>query len=169
MSEHGEAVVFRVSKRVYVIVGVFVGLFAALGILIMIKEPTEGMFFAIDCTVGVVLFAGMSRLRLEIRHDGIHFRNLTSNRFLSYTDIAGAYLKVVTTRKAPQGVAAFWLRTKDGRRTKINLRSFPIQAAALLFTELERRDIPIDIPDHWTARRMVSQIRACQEQLLQRV
>jgi hypothetical protein len=168
-SESGQAVVFRAAMGLYIIVGVLMGFFIVLGLLIAIKKPSEWLFLAGTCAVTIILLALISYLRLEIGHEGIHYRNLSNNRLLKYSDIKRAYFEVVKTHKAPQGVAVFWIEPNDGRRMKVNLRTFPTAAAAVLFTELERRSIPIDVPDLWAARNMVDQIRKCQEKLMKRV
>jgi hypothetical protein len=48
---------------------------------------------------------------------------------------------------------------------KVNLRTFPVEAAAVLFTALESHGIQIEVPDRWATRRMAEQVRAAQAKL----
>jgi hypothetical protein len=52
---------------------------------------------------------------------------------VEFADVQAAYFQTIHADVAPQGVAAFWIRLKDGKAMKINARTFSIRAAALLF------------------------------------
>jgi hypothetical protein len=159
-----QQVVFRAGRHLYVIVGIFASLFIALGVLIVLTKG-DWTFAAVAGGGTLVLFSLLSYLKLEIREDGFTYRNLSTNRSVEFADIETAYVETIRADVAPQGVAAFWVRLKDEKAMKINLRTFPIRAAALLFTALERQGIPIDVPDTWAAQRMARQIREEQAKL----
>jgi hypothetical protein len=156
--------VYRVGVHLFAVVGVFAFLFVVLGVFLVLKKG-DWTFLAVVVGVAVVLFLLLQVPQLEVGRDTFKYRNLSGSREVAFTDVARAHIQVVRATKAPQGVAAFWVERHDGGRVKVNLRTFPIQAAAALFTELERHDIQIDVPDEWAARRMADQVRAAQAKL----
>jgi hypothetical protein len=79
--------------------------------------------------------------------------------------ISRAYIEVVLTTKTPQGAASFWVDRRGGERVKVNLRSFPVEAAAVLFNALESHGLQVEVPDEWASDRMLKQIRAAQAKL----
>jgi hypothetical protein len=147
-----------------VVVGVSALLFAALGGFIAVKKG-DWTFLGVVVVVAAVLFLLLQALRLEIGPTGFKYRNLSGSREVAFADIGRAYFEVVRAEYAPQGVAAFWVERCDGARVKVNLRTFPVEAAAVLFTALESHGIPIEVPDAWAARRMAEQVRAAQAKL----
>jgi hypothetical protein len=156
--------VYRVGTHLLVVVGVFALFFTTLGILIVVKKG-DWNFLAIIVGGFAVFFLLLQVLRLEIGSDGFKYRNLSGSRTVLFADVRRAYIEVERANKAPQGVAVFWVERRDERRVKVNLRTFPMQAAADLFTALETHDIQIEVPDEWAARRTVDQIRAAQAKL----
>jgi hypothetical protein len=148
---------FRAGRHLYAVIGVFVSLFSALGALIVVKRG-DWTFLAV--VVAAALFLLLQVLRLQVGFDGFKYRNLSGSREVAFAEVGRAYMDVVRSQHSPQGVARFWIERRDGRRVKVNLRTFPVQAAASLFTALEAHDIQIEVPDEWAARRMVEQIRA---------
>jgi hypothetical protein len=162
-SSEGRAV-YRAGLHLFVIVGIFAAFFIALGVVIAVKR-SDGTFLAVAGGGTAVLFLLLCWLRLEIRPDGFTYRNLSMNRAVAFADVERAYFETLTADVAPQGVATFWVGLRDGKAIKVNLRTFPIRAAALLFTALERHGIPIDVPNTWAAQRMARQIREEQARL----
>jgi hypothetical protein len=156
--------VFRAGTHLYFIIGIFASLFLALGVLIAIKT-NEWAFLAVVGGGTAVLYALVSYLKLVIRENGFTYRNLSMNRSVEFAEIIKACFETVHARAAPQGAAAFWVHLGDGTAMKINLRMFPIRAAAVLFSTLERHGISIEVPDTWAAQRMAGQIRAEQDKL----
>jgi len=156
--------VYRVGTHLLIIVGAFASFFAALGIVIGVRRG-DWTFLALVAGVAAALFLLLHVLRLEVRPDGFKYRNLSGSRQLLFRDVRRAYIEVVRADVAPQGAGVFWVERRDGRRVKVNLRTFPIQAAASLFTALESHGIPIEVPDLWAARRLADQVRAEQERM----
>jgi hypothetical protein len=152
---------YRVGSNVLVAIGIFAGLFATLGIIIGLKQ-SDWTFLEVVVGSALALFLLLQVLRLEIGPDGFRYRNLSGTRVVDFTEVSRAYIDVIRSEYAPQGVARFWVERRDRGRIKINLRTFPVQAAADLFTALEMHGIHIEVPDEWAARRMVDQTRAAQ-------
>jgi hypothetical protein len=153
-----DGVVFRAGLHLYVLVGLLVSLFIGLGIAVAIRRE-DWTFLAVAGGGAVVLFLLLLVLRLEVRHEEFAYRNLSGSRTVPFTDIERAYFETVHADAAPQGVAVFWVEVRGGKRVKVNLRTFPIRAAALLFATLERHGVPIQVPDTWAAKRMNRQVR----------
>lgn len=150
---------FRAGAHMLVVMGVFCALFMALAIGSGAKngdwKPT-----AVVAAVSVAWFALQSVLRLEIGPVGLSYRNLSGSWSVEYERIQRASIEVVRPRSAPQGVATFWLQLRDGKRRKINLRTFSIEAAGALFAALESHQVQVETSDEWAARRLADQVRA---------
>jgi hypothetical protein len=156
--------VYRVGIHLLVVVGIFAGLFAALGVFLAVKKGNWTVL-AIVVAFAAVLFLLLQLQRLEIGGTSFKYRNLSGSREVTFADVGRAYFEVVRAKNAPQGVARFWIERRDGSRVKINLRVFPVEAAAVLFTALESHDVEIEVPDAWAARRAADQVRAAQAKL----
>ena len=133
---------------------------------LFLMNPVEWHAVVGICSVAIVWFVFLRRLRLEIGPDGVRCRGVIFNRTLQFAEISKAYFKTEYGGYAPQGVSFFWLQPSEGKPMKVNLRYFPIDAAALLFTALERRNIAIEVPNTWSAKRMVAQVRKQQNKRL---
>ena len=156
--------VYRVGVHLLVVVGVFASFFVALGIAMVVKrEDWTPLMLVVGATVVLILLLRV--LRLEVRSDGFKYRNLSGSREVLFAAVVRAYIEVVRAGSAPQGAGVFWVERRDGGRVKVNLRTFPIQAAAILFTGLESHGIQIEVPDEWAARRLVDQVRAEQAKM----
>lgn len=158
---------YRVGIHLLVVLGVFATLLATLGIFIWLRRG-DWKFLGIVVVTSFLLFFLLQLLRLEIASTWFKYRNLTGSRKVDFTDIGRAYFEVLNTHKSPQGVAVFWVERRDGSRMKINLRTFPVEASAVLFNALESHGIQIEVPDAWSVRRTVDQIRAAQAKLGER-
>ncbi len=157
--------VYRVGIHLLVVVGIFASLLAALGVFIALKKG-DWTFLGIIIAVAAVLFLYLLQVpRLEVGPAGFKYRNLSGSREVAFADIGRAYFEVVRAQYAPQGVAVFWVERRDGGLVKVNLRTFPVEAAAVLFTALESHGIQIEVPDAWATRRMAEQVRAAQAKL----
>jgi hypothetical protein len=156
--------IFRAGVHLYAVIGVFVLLFAALGAFIVVKRG-DWTYLAVVVGAAAVLFLLLQLLRLEVGSDGFKYRNLSGSREIAFTEVRRAYIDVVRSEYAPQGAARFWIERRDGGRVKVNLRTFPVRAAAILFTALEAHATQIEVPEEWAARRMVQQVRAAQAKL----
>jgi hypothetical protein len=159
-----ESRVYHVGTHLLVVVGIFAALFAVIGLFIAVKQG-DWSFLAI-----VILAAGgfvllLQVLRLEIGPTRFKYRNLSGSREVAFADVSRAYFDVVRSDYAPQGAARFWVERRAGGRVKVNLRTFPTEAAAVLFTALEGHGIQIEVPEAWAARRMAEQVRAAQSKL----
>lgn len=104
------------------------------------------------------LFLMIQVLRFRVGPDSFSCRTLVSSKTYHYADISIGYFMVTISQSRPQGTATFGIELKDGQKAEINLRLFPIGAAVLLFDELERHNIPIEVPDLWAAQRMLKDI-----------
>jgi len=116
-------------------------------------------FLGVVIALAVLFFLLLRILRLEIGPAVFKYRNLSGSREVAFADIGRAYFEVLHARNAPQGVAAFWVERRGSSRVKVNLRTFPIEATAVLFTALESHSLQIEIPDLWAARRMAVSTR----------
>jgi hypothetical protein len=159
-----EAVVFRVSVGVLIIAGIFASVFLALGIIIAITRG-DWTVLAVIGAATAIFYALLHYLRLEVRPGGFTYRNLSMNRSIEFAEVEKAYFETMVADVAPQGVATFWVQLRRGRPIKINLRTFPLRAAASLLTALELQGIPIEVPESWAAQRMARQIRKEQPKL----
>jgi hypothetical protein len=156
--------VYRVGIHLVVVLCIFASLFGALGLFTGAKRG-DWTFLVIGVGIPAVLILLLQVLRLEITLDGFKYRNLSGSREVAFKDVSRAYFEVVQAVKAPQGVAIFWVERRDGKRVKINLRTFNIEAAAVLFNGLEAHGIEIGVPAEWAARRMADQVRAAQAKM----
>jgi hypothetical protein len=157
--------VFRPPLHPFVVVGV-VFLFVE-GLLLLIRLKTGNNYPFIMCgSLFVVMFVLAGWSRLEIRPDGFRYRTLLGTRRVAFADVSRAYFQVVgRDRHASEGMAVFRVEKKDGQRVTVNLRMFQMNAAAVLFTALERQGIEIEIPDLVAARRMADCVRAAQAEM----
>lgn len=103
------------------------------------------------------MFSILAYLRLEIWESEFTYRNLRGTRSVEFGEIEKAGVETVTGEGG--SVAVFWVELRNLGKMKINLRTFPIRAAAQLFIALESHAIPINVPDGWAAQRMAGQIR----------
>ena len=62
-----------------------------------------------------------------------HPWGLTGTRSIEFANIGKAYFESVIGHGIE--VAAFWVHLRDGKRMKINLRTFPIRAAATCYSQ----------------------------------
>jgi CDP-diglyceride synthetase len=159
-------VVFRTGNHLWSVVAIFGIVFLGFGAWIAATR-SDWSFVVIVAGALAAIFLLLTYLKLEIQDTGFHYRNLTTNRFVPFADIEIAYFETIRASAAPQGVATFWVRLRDGKALKINLRTFPIRAAAVLFKAFERHGIEIVVPETWSARRMAAQIRAEQDTLVE--
>jgi hypothetical protein len=153
--------VYRASIHLLIILGIFALIFLAFGIVIGVNNGNWTVTVVI-VLVFAVLHLLLQVLRLEISATGFRYRNLRGSHEIMFKNVARAYIEVIRAKNVPQGAAVFWVEPQNGRKLKINLRTFPIQAAADLFTALELHGIKVDVPDAWAARRMAEQVRAAQ-------
>lgn len=80
-------VVFRTGIHLFIIIGIFASLFLGLGIAIAIKKG-DWTFLGVAGGATAVLFSLLGYLKLEIREDGLSYRNLSTNRSIDFVDIA---------------------------------------------------------------------------------
>lgn len=155
---------YRAGVHLYVLIGIPATILFAIAVAAGVRTGDWKMAAVVVATVAV-WFALLAILKLEIRTDGFRYRNLTGVRSIQFADIEYAYFVTLRSSHTPQGVASFWVRSRSGAATKVNLRTFPIRAAAVLFAALDAHQIPIQVPDTWAARRMAKQIRDAQAKL----
>jgi hypothetical protein len=158
-------IVARADLRLYFLVGLLMALFIGIGIAIGVRRG-DWTFAVVAVFMMSVSFVLLTILRLEVSAEGVFYRNLSGSGFHAFEELEKAYLTVKRSDATPQGVAAFWLQPKAGRPVKINLRTFPTKAAAVLFAALENHQIAIEVPDLWPARRMAQQVRDAQNRMM---
>jgi hypothetical protein len=158
------AIIARADLRLYIWVSLLMALFLGIGLAIGVRRA-DWSFAAGAVAMTPVLFALVAILRLEVSARGVSYRNLSGSRVLAFDELEKAYFTVAHSEATPQGVAVFWLQPRGGGPVKINLRTFPIKASAVLFAALGNHDIPIEVPDRWASRRMAHQIRDMQEKM----
>jgi len=155
---------FRTSISLYIMATVFVVLFLGLAVFVSFKR-NDWTAAAVVLGIAVPLYLLLGYLRFEIDADGFRYRGPLTRRRIEFTDVARGYFETVRARNSPQGAAFFYVALRNGHEFKVNLRVFPIRAAAWLFTALDLHEVPIDAPETWSARRMNDQIRAAQTRL----
>ena len=155
---------FGAGGNLYAVVGVFAALFAALGIAVVVTRG-EWTVLAIAIGVAAMCYLLLQVLRLEIGPSGFRYRNLSGSREVPFSDVSRAYFEVVRAEGSPRPVAAFWVDRRAGERVKVNLRTFPVRAAAVLFSALEAHGVTIEVPDEPAARRVADQVRAAQAKM----
>jgi hypothetical protein len=150
---------FRVGAHLCVVVGLAAALFIGLGVSVWLKNGDRAI---LGIAVGVfgALAVVLATLRLDVTRDGCTARSLFGATTVRFADLARAYFEVTRHESAPQGAASFWVQPRSGAAHKVNLRVYPIEAAALLFRALDAHGVAIDVPDAWAARRMNDQVRA---------
>jgi hypothetical protein len=151
-------VVFRAGLHLFILVGLLCALFLGLGVAVGARRG-DWTFLAVVGAGALAVFLLPLALRLEVRPDAFAYRNLSGSRTVPFGEVERAYFETVRADAAPQGVAAFWVQLRGGKALKVNLRTFPVRAAALLFAALERHGVPIEVPDSGAAKRMYRQIR----------
>lgn len=156
--------VFRAGTRVHVVIGFFALLFGALGLFVAVQKG-DWSVFGVVLVIAAVLCLLLRVLRLEVGPSGFKYRNLSSSQDVAFADIARAYFEVPESDAGPRVVAVFWVERRNGNRLKVNLRTFDIEAVAILFNALEAHGIQIEVPDEWAARRIADQVRAAQAKL----
>ncbi|UYC17991.1 hypothetical protein NRY95_08575 [Xanthomonas campestris pv. phormiicola] len=129
--------------------------------LLWLEKGNHGFLLGVLASSAGLLFV-LSTIRLEISRNLLKRRSLFGVDIIQFKDVVSAYISVEYSSKAPQGSASFWIQPRNAAPLKINLRLYPVQAAAMLFFILEAQGIDIDVPDTWSARRMQQQIRAAQ-------
>lgn len=155
---------YTAGTHLYVLLGVFFSFFLALGVALFIKRG-DWSFIAISVGGALLSFALLRILLLEISRSWFKYRNLTGTRTVMFGHVADAYIEVTRYTKAPQGIASFWIQLRNGDRFRINLRTFPVEAAAVLFSRLNEHGVVVTVPDKWAARRMAEQIYVAQAKL----
>lgn len=155
---------FKAGRHVYAVVGVFSTFFVVLGGLVAFKTGDQALLLmSVGAFLALLLLLRI--LKLEIGEKEIFYRNLSGSHRIGFETIVRAYVDVLQTGHTPQGAPRFWIETSEGTHVKVNLRTFPIRAAALLFTLLQSHDIRIDVVNQWSAQRFVKQIREAQSKL----
>lgn len=150
---------FRAGGHLYIVIGILSILFVGLGVAIGVSRG-NWTFLAVAAAAATVLFLLLQVLRLEVGPAGFKYRNLSGSREVAYADVSRAYFEVVRAEGAPRPAVAFWVDRRVGGRVKVNLRTFPIRAAAALFTALETHGISVEVPDEPEAHRVNDQIKA---------
>jgi hypothetical protein len=156
--------VYRVGVHIQIVVGAFFAWFVVLAVFIAVKKGDWNFFTAI-IVIALAFRILLQILRLEIGPLGFKYRNLSGSREVAFAEVARAYFKVVHSDYAPQGAAAFWVERSNGSPVKVNLRIFPTEAAAVLFTALVEHGIRIEVPEVWSAQRIALEVRAAQSKL----
>lgn len=155
---------YRAGAHLLVVVGLLSAFFCGLGLLIF-RNSGDGTFLAFSGIGTIVLFALLRILRLEIGKTWFKYQNLGGSRTVLLNHVTGACVEVGRHSKALHGVAGFYLELRNGQRQKINLRTFPVEAAAVLFSTLDAHGVDVTASEEWAARRMMEQVRAAQARL----
>ena len=150
---------FGAGIHLYLVAGGFAAFFVALSVFVAVKR---GDWTVPAAVVGgaVVLLALPQVLRLEVGPDKFKYRNLSGSREVEFADVRRAYFEVIERNGV--AAAAFWVDRSSGERVKVNLRTFPVRAAAALFSALDARGVAVEVPDDPAARRVSDQVRAAQ-------
>jgi hypothetical protein len=152
---------FGVGMNLLVVVTLFALFLGGLGLAVGLKRG-DWTIFAIVVVVIVMMAVMLSVLRLEFSRSGFFYRNISGSTSVAWSNVTGATVQVVHHGKSPRGVAVFWITLRSGPPLKVNLRTFPVEAAAILFSSIEAQGIAIEVPNDTAARRMVDQVRAAQ-------
>ena len=160
-----QSIVGRVGLECYIVFGVLAGFFILLTLLVTLRRPDEWPVLAAVCAATLIGLTPFLILRLEISHRGIRYRTIYGTVSLKIEDVQRAYFTVIHSHYTPQGVAFFWLRTRQGKRMRINFNIYPERVGAVLFNILDSRGIAVEVPEFWAAQRMAKEIRDCQDKL----
>jgi hypothetical protein len=155
---------FGAGGNLYFVIGLFGTFFLGLFSVVARKNGEWGVVMIIAGIIAALLLM-LQVLKFKIGPDGFVYRTLISSTAFDFDDISKAGLTVTYSGSTPQGIGNLRVEMKDGRKSEVNLRLYVIKAAATLFNELERRGIPIEVPNLWAAQRMMNQIRKAQSKL----
>jgi hypothetical protein len=141
---------------------VFVGVVASLFVVVsLIPGLTKGdwrvLGLALVGATGAIVLLRI--IKLDIRSDGIIYRNLSGKRTAVFVSVDSASWD----RLGP----FLRLHQRTGSSIKINLRTLPVRAVAILFDRLEHYGIPMEGPYTWTSMRMLDEIRKEQNAIRQ--
>lgn len=156
--------IYGAGGHLLIVVGLASAFFCGLFLLVFLKTG-QWMPLTLACAGSLVGFLLLRTLRLELSPSWFKYRNLSGAHTVVYSQIADAYFDVVRRSQAPQGVSRFWIALRQGQHVKVNLRTFPVEAAARLFTAIEAQGVEVRVPDEWAARRVADQVRAAQAKL----
>ena len=141
---------------------VFVGVVACLFVVVsLIAGLTKGDWSVLGLAVvgSTGAFLLLSIIKLDIRSDGIIYRNLSGKRTAIFVNV---------DRASWDRIGPFLhLRQRTGSSIKINLRTLPVRAAAILFDRLEHYRIPMEGPYTRISIRMLDEIRKEQNAIRQ--
>lgn len=148
---------FGAGGNLYFVIGFFGTIFLVIFGLVGSKN---GDWRGTLIVVGIItaLFLMLQVLRLKVGPDGFVYRTLIFQRTYDFDDISKGFFTVTYSSSTPMGVGNFCVELKDGTKAEVNIRLYVIGAAVALFDELERHDIPIEVPDLPAAHRMVREI-----------
>jgi hypothetical protein len=156
-----ESQIYFVHTRVILIVITFSMLMLTLGVAVGLKRGDWTITVIVGVAAATILLL-LQVLRLEIMPDGFKYRNLSGLYEISFESISLAYINVVRSPYNPAGVARFFVELKNGKRVKINFRTFSIEAAARLLLALESRKIQIVADEDWAAQQFLRQVHTAQ-------
>lgn len=119
-----------------------------------------GFAFMVICAplMGVIL--GYN-IRLEIRPEGVVFRQLGEINMVSFAEVAHAVLEVDLRGAGSTDLrnAQLWLALRSDRYVGINLASYPLRAFGILIGALEFRQISLFVSNGPIAEQILSRIR----------
>lgn len=156
-----ETRIYRVTPRLLVVASLFMSLFVWIGLLAASRKPEQWFFPILATFLWIGLLAFLSWVRLELTQEGFQYRNINANCWVFFDDVEKAYFK-------PDGEqsSAFYIKTRLDREFRLILQLYPIEAGARIFSSLDRRRIPIEVPPaHLASVRMYDEIRAYQRAL----
>jgi hypothetical protein len=153
-----EPAVFRAAPSQYVLVAIVGTFFTGLGIFVGLNKG-DWAIAAFGVAAAAVLLGLILYLRLEVRADGFTYRTLIINCDVAYSQVLRGHF-VTEFHDGIETGARFALELHDGSMFRPRLRSFPIQATALLFDRLEQAGVPVRDPDSGSAKRLCDKITA---------
>ena len=147
------------SVALYVIVTIAAVFFLSLGTVIVVEKPGQWQLLAVSAAVTAVLYVCLRVMRLEVAADGITYRSIFGTQFAGFSEIERAYYKADTyDPQKPVSRVRLFLQTRAGNTARLNLRVFPIEAAAICLLALEDHDIEVEKSSFLAARRFDDQI-----------
>ncbi len=98
--------------------------------------------------VFIVVMLTLSGAKLEIRASGFDYRRFRKSRSADFDLIEKAYFEDVWMDSGEAGawVAQFFVQLRNGEKSEVPIKLFPMKAVVLLFSELDKHGVPIVEP-----------------------
>jgi hypothetical protein len=156
------ATAYRTDEGTYLIIAIIGGPLFAGGLVAAIRSNDWAL-----CLIPIALVApfvaAAAWVRLEIGSNGVRYRGVFRWWFVRYEDIDHAEFGTEQASSAAAGIAPFLFVLSDESEESLNLKPFPLHAAARLLVALEHQGIGVDVSDGRPVQRMWNAFQAARE------